>query len=342
MLRHLLSNGVKVPAGIAQSVSEMEHALAQGGRIDLAALATAHERLARLVAPARPGTIYIMDRVYHRPGRLGAFGTLDLVRQMVTVAIVCVVGFIGLSILHVATGETSAAGGGGSFLATTPALAGIVEMLFWLSAAGIGAAFAMLFQINDYVARRTFDPDYATSYWIKFFLGMVAGFILVALVPINLDNNQVDTFAEPTVALLGGFSAQAVYRILNRLVETLENLIGGGGKEQSEAAAQLAQSQSQQDTAQAKLNMAAQLVDLQQRIAGGASTDAVSEQLRQIVAGLAPAPDADVPAAEAVAPPAEKVAVPMIVSAPEAVADAAPAQNGAPASEAAEETAAVG
>src|SRR5687768_16358299 len=83
MLRHLLSNGAKVPAATAQSVSKMEQALARGERIDLAPLTSAHERLARLVAPARPGTIYIMDRVYHRPGRLGAFGTLDLVRQMV-------------------------------------------------------------------------------------------------------------------------------------------------------------------------------------------------------------------------------------------------------------------
>ena len=37
----------------------------------------------------------------------------------------------------------------------------ILERGFWLSAAGIGASFAMLFQLNDQIVSRTFDPDEA-------------------------------------------------------------------------------------------------------------------------------------------------------------------------------------
>ena len=39
------------------------------------------------------------------------------------------------------------------------------------------------------------------------------------------------TFSMATIALLGGFSADVVQRILNRLVETLESLVRGGARD---------------------------------------------------------------------------------------------------------------
>ena len=40
----------------------------------------------------------------------------------------------------------------------------LVEELFLLSAAGLGASFAGLFQANRFVTRGTFDPKYSSTY----------------------------------------------------------------------------------------------------------------------------------------------------------------------------------
>lgn len=59
-----------------------------------------------------------------------------------------------------------------------------------------------------------------SSDWVRFNLGLIAGMVLAVLVPIDTGSK---TFERPLLALLGGFSASVVYRILQRLVDTLES-----------------------------------------------------------------------------------------------------------------------
>lgn len=105
------------------------------------------------------------------------------------------------------------------------------NLLFLLASAGIGASFAALFEMRSYVTKRNFDTVYTTDYWIRFFLGLVSGLILAELIPVrqlSADTNSIIVnMARPVLAMLGGFSVQAVYRILQRIVHTLETLVQG-------------------------------------------------------------------------------------------------------------------
>ena len=203
----------------------------------------------------------------------------------------------------------------------------ILERVFWLSAAGIGASFAMLFQLNDEITARNYDPDQTASYWVKFFLGVVAVFILVALVPVD---STPDTGAEvlgpPTIALLGGFSASAVYRILTRMVEALESVFTGGPKEQAAAAEKAASTRAAEESSQARMAVAGQLVEIQQQLAAGMASQEAAGRIRQVVAALVPA-SSELTAALASAPAAAPDKVPAFAI----VADAPPADAGAPA-----------
>jgi hypothetical protein len=358
MARRLVTNGIRVPPGLIQDTDQFESALARNEPIQMAALASTHERLARLASPAKPGTLYLLDVNYHQAGRETSLGPVKLVRDLVKVAMVCVAIFIVLSVLAIADargdidilrlvdGKTVHRHG-------LLVIRVILERVFWLSAAGIGASFAMLFQLNDQIMSRTYDPDETASYWVKFFLGLVAGFILVALVPID---TTADTGAEalgpPTIALLGGFSASAVYRILTRMVEALESIFSGGAREQAAAAEKAMSIRANEDSSQGRLAVAGQLVDLQQRMAAGMPSEQAAQYLKQVVGALVPSafeavPGESAPPAPAAPPQADKVQALVVVSAPEDVAAPADASasadsGGAQAEQPEESAAAVG
>jgi hypothetical protein len=333
MVRHLTTDGTRVPAQLVNAVEQFETASAQGRRVDMVALASAHERLSRLVAPAKPGTLYLLDDSFQVAGK-SSLGPVKLVRDLVKVAMVCVALFIVLSVIalvdahgavdlfSVEDGKTTGTAPAEKANHTMMIVKIILERVFWLAAAGIGASFAMLFQLNDQIVNRTFDPDENASYWVKFFLGLVAGFILVALVPIGSASGGegattgAQALGPPTIALLGGFSASAVYRILTRMVEALESIFSGGAREQMLAAEKAAVFRAAEETGQARMAVASQLVQIQQRVALGMPPHEVTAQLRDVVAALVPS--AEAPPAFPTAP-AEKVPALVVVSAPEEV-----------------------
>lgn len=96
----------------------------------------------------------------------------------------------------------------------------VINLLSYVAAAGLGASFFALFKANRYVVTSTFDPNFEPTYWVRFALGLIAGTILGAFVDIG--GGQ---FGKQTLAALGGFSADAVQRILNRLVEAVSSLV---------------------------------------------------------------------------------------------------------------------
>lgn len=335
MARRLATNGVRVSPGLIQAADQYETALEHKRPIHMEALAGTHERLARLVAPAKPGTLYLLDDSSHQHGGPSSLGPVKLVRDMVRVALVCVGIFIVLSVMTIVDAHPTVEVFGRDLLVVEI----ILERVFWLAAAGIGASFAMLFQLNEQIVNRTFDPDEAASYWVKFFLGLVAGFILVALVPIQAAQNaegattSAQALGPPTIALLGGFSASAVYRILTRMVEALESIFSGGAKEQAAAAEKSGSLRASEEAAQGRMAVAGQLVDLQQKLAAGMAPDQANAYIKQMLTALVPstleAPAAPPPAAQADVPEADKVPALVMVSAPEG----APADSPAPAAE---------
>ncbi|HEU4884491.1 MAG TPA: hypothetical protein VFT45_19710 [Longimicrobium sp.] len=336
MARRLVTNGIRVPPSLVQAAEQFETAMEQNQPIQMAALASTHERLARLAAPAKPGTLYLLDTNYHEAGLQSSLGPVKLVRDLVKVAMVCVGIFIVLSVIELVDAHRAVDffGVEGPEAAATAKdnhtlliIKIIVERVFWLAAAGIGASFAMLFQLNEQIVNRTFDPDENAAYWVKFFLGLVAGFILVALVPIGSQNaadgatTGAQALGPPAIALLGGFSASAVYRILTRMVEALESVFSGGAREQAAAAEKAAASRANEESMQGRLAVAGQLVDLQQKLAAGMPQDDAARYLKQVVGSLVPnAADVERRDEAPAAPVADKVPALVVVSAPEDVA----------------------
>jgi hypothetical protein len=313
MTQYALASGKHVPPAVATAVEQARTTPADPTS-DVGAITKVHDQLCKLVAPATPRALLLMGADHGAKGMRSMLGPVGLVRRMMIAAVASMVVFIGVSLTpYVNETLTVQTSDGISLFATE---------LFWLAAAAMGASFAMLMQVSGYVVNRNYDPRYEPSYWIKFFLGIMAGFILVTLVPVDGVRDKSLSLAQPTVAMLGGFSASAVFRILTRLVEAVESLFRGDAKEEISRRESEARSRATEETSQVRMGFAAQVVRLQQEVSTGADPAALTARLREILATLVP----DTEDAPPPSPPEGTIALPgvNVVSAPPEAAQPEP------------------
>ena len=98
--------------------------------------------------------------------------------------------------------------------------------------ASLGASFYVLLRTQPYLANRTFDPKYNAVYATRFITGVIAGVILATAIRPALASSiggAGGTLTPGVLAILGGYAAEAVEQILQRLVEVLLTAVRGDG-----------------------------------------------------------------------------------------------------------------
>ncbi len=105
---------------------------------------------------------------------------------------------------------------------------------------GRGASYHASFEESEaasqYLRSSTFDPQYNQIYLIRAALGVLAGFILGNFAhDLGLFSNGTAQVMGATLALIGGFSSEAVARVLQRVSDTLVTIVRGSGKDRAEA-----------------------------------------------------------------------------------------------------------
>ena len=241
-----------------------------------------HARLSAILMPATPRTVLLLDNESRRSGFWQFLGPVQLIRRMMFVAILFLIAFIVVS-----TSELVNAASVNEGIFASSGFELLLNLGFLFCAAGLGAAFAGLFQANRFVANGTFDPTFESSYWIRFVLGLMAGIILSELVPINIEaRGTVGVLFKPLLALLGGFSAAAVYRIVSRLVDTIESLFRGDIRDQLAAREQAAEAKFEKRLSQSRIATAARLTKLQQRLTADLKPEELQEEINRIVNSL--------------------------------------------------------
>lgn len=111
-----------------------------------------------------------------------------------------------------------------------------------LAGACLGACFYILIKLQPYLENRSFDPKYNSAYVTRFVIGVVAGVILAAIVNAYVvcrpgDEHSIKCLSPAIIAILGGYSAEAVEQVLERLVEVLSSTIRGDNSAQVQAKA---------------------------------------------------------------------------------------------------------
>jgi hypothetical protein len=116
---------------------------------------------------------------------------------------------------------------------STTSLSDIWGALNAFSGASLGASFYVLIKTQPYLSNRSYDPKFNAAHISRFITGVIGGVILaIALGPFLTDKLQAvagNTLTPGVLAILGGFSAEAVELILQRLVEILLAAVRGDG-----------------------------------------------------------------------------------------------------------------
>ncbi len=248
MTEYSFANGYSIPIEVIDIIDKLTQ-LNFGTNKDtndtfeLVQLLNAHQILATLIKPALPHTILMLHKERNSRSWLNFLGPVSIIRQMMVASICSLLTFILLATsADVTVGAWDMMRGSGLPL--------LKNLLFYLAAAGLGAGFVALYKANSYITKGTYNPTYHTSYWIRFFLGLISGLVIsimfsdAALNSQHLLNNSIETspssgsfiallhpsILRPMLAMLGGFSADLLHTILTRLVETIESLFRGSNK----------------------------------------------------------------------------------------------------------------
>jgi hypothetical protein len=264
----------------------LEHSIRQ--------LTYAHNRLVDIVAPATPRTILFLETSSRQAGSWEFLGRVPFVRRVMYTAILFLLGVIlTRAFLHMNVppqGENALAGVGGVLF---------LQQLHFMAAAGLGASFAVLFEVNISTLKAAFDPLYEPSYWTRFALGLIAGVMLADLAsadaskpPLYPGVAQPTLAAQSSLALLGGFSASVVYRILVHLRNTIASLIPAVAGEEADVQQRVAVTTPPEPPPHHRLTVAASLISLQQKVATNMSPEQLKQELDRILADLL-APDVD-------------------------------------------------
>lgn len=264
--------GVTTPPGDVKDIND---------NLDLAKLSVAHAKLATVVAPATPSTILVItDSSSTKHEWVRGFGATTYARWLFLVAVVTVMIFL---VVLLRTQQDSPSK--------------TEQFLLTVAAALVGSVLYVMFNVSRQVRAASIDRAQEGVYTAHLVLGLLSGTALAFLViqPVEPPANGSDAgtsiqvlLTRPLIALLGGFAVEAVYRILQRLVTTLEALVRGSEDELVQAQNQAAKARAAAAVVNARAALAARLVNLYGQLDAANLTEKARADIEKMIEDLLP------------------------------------------------------
>jgi hypothetical protein len=272
MLRYASTRGMEIPPRAAYTVRELDNKRTEQGKKwspepqDAADLVAAHGHLSRLVDPATPKSITLVNEQSPHSRWVALFGAVLVVRVMMVLAIVFLLAFL---VLLPIVGDDPA-----DAIASRSWGRAFLGAVYIALAAGLGVLFSQLFLINRQISRGRYDPTEDAAQVTTIVLGLIAGVILAMLLPDVLNTSDATAnFSPPLLALLGGFSAPVVYGVVSRLVDAVGTLVGGDPRDQTAAEVQEAVTRVKLASEQDRRRIAARAFRVGEEAAGALRID---------------------------------------------------------------------
>ncbi len=141
-------------------------------------------------------------------------------------------------------------------------------------AAWLGSGVYCLWTARRYLIDRTFEPRYNPTYVMRLILGIALGTILGLFGENMIDGKGeiLTKLGQVVLAIVGGFSSDAVARILERIADTLQALVRGSNKDEIEKESDRAKSEEKNKA----LNL---LLELKNKVSKAAMTEAEQKEI---------------------------------------------------------------
>ena len=294
MAEYSLAKGKPVPASAIKNIEAFEdHSLIGDGEngstqvqraMDITALVDTHNLLARIIEPALPETVLLLDTEQQVGSMLKFLGPVPLVRGLMLAALISLFIFVALMSCSFISADSMA-----EDVLNADGIEQIVKLVFYLSASGLGASFAGLYKANYYISNSTFDPCHQTSYLIRFSLGLIAGLLMAVLISeqsIQTGMMLTKGVIRPLLAILGGFSSELLYAFLLRMMETFKSLFESSTQNILDAKAIEAKAKLLGLEIEGRNKLAQSLIEIQQKIGTHPTNEDVNQQINEILKDL--------------------------------------------------------
>ena len=212
MVTYILTKGKEIPEEVCKLLSSE----------DIIDIIKAHGALSKIIAPSNPETITYVKNYANPPKKVILFSHIPLVRYFIVIAVLAIASLV-ISGLSEDVNTTTLSKG----ILNNSGIPLLKNLIFLCSAAGIGTVFFLLSKLTKEVKEATLSKDDTTYYWAMLIMGMLSGLILSEIIVVNhkgLEEQSIE-INRLLFALVGGFSSEVVYGILQTVMGKIQGII---------------------------------------------------------------------------------------------------------------------
>lgn len=211
MISYAVHNGIIINTEICP--------LIQNNKVD--DLINAHNILCKNIAPATPKSIVFFKKIYEDGKNKNLFSKIPLVRNLILLSILFLVIFIITGLSPSVNNKSLNEG-----VLNNNGISLLMNLFFLSSVSGLGVVFYLLKNVSTSIKKGTLVPEDSIYYIALIILGLISGLILSEVVSsYNFgESNGFNTFNKSLLALVGGFSSDVIFYILQGIINKIKSL----------------------------------------------------------------------------------------------------------------------
>lgn len=201
------------------SIDTNVNALIKNNNID--DLINAHNLMCKNVAPATPKSIDYTREVRQRGKNKSLFNKIPLVRNLIILAVLFLIAYICIGLSEDVNNDSLDGGvldGHGTKL--------FLNMTYLASISGLGVLFHLLKKVSTSVRKSTLVAEESISYIAQIILGIISGLLLSEILSpyVHATPKDANLLSKSLLALVGGFSSDAIFSILQAVIQRIKNI----------------------------------------------------------------------------------------------------------------------
>tara|TARA_R110001632_G_scaffold47202_6_gene119610 strand:- start:9957 stop:10775 length:819 start_codon:yes stop_codon:yes gene_type:complete len=210
MLSFAAKNGIAINTEV--------NPLIQNSSID--DLINAYNLLCVNVAPATPKSIENTRKININGDNKSLFNRIPLVRNLIILTILFLISYISFGYFPEVNNDSLDKG-----VMSNSGISLLLNLGYLASISGLGVLFHLLKKISVSVEKSTLVPEESINYIAQILLGIIAGLLLSEVLASYItDPNDINLFNKSILALIGGFSSDAIFSILEGLITRIKSI----------------------------------------------------------------------------------------------------------------------
>lgn len=209
MLSFALNNGLAINNEI--------NSLLESSKLD--DLLNVHSLLTKDVLPATPKSIQYLNIINKEGIQETSYNKIPLVRNLILLSLFFLISFVTTALFPEVNNDSLDKG-----IMDNNGISLLLNLTFLCSISGLGVAFYLLKSVSTAIQKGTLVPEDAIYYTALIFLGVIAGIILSEIISLYTTDNGINLFNKSILALIGGFSSDAIFSVLQSLITKIKQL----------------------------------------------------------------------------------------------------------------------